>query len=192
MMAGPRILLIDNFDSFVFNLAQYLGEAGAVPVVIRNTAALEDIKQMEFQAIVISPGPGRPEGAGCCLGVIHECAERVPILGVCLGHQAIGEAFGGRIIRAEQVMHGKVSDIHHASQGVFTGLPNPFSATRYHSLVIDPSSLPADLEITAQTSDGVIMGVKHRHLSVEGVQFHPESILTTSGMTLIGNFLKHL
>ncbi|MBW3588107.1 MAG: aminodeoxychorismate/anthranilate synthase component II [Actinobacteria bacterium] len=187
-----KVALIDNFDSFVYNLAQYLGELGASPIVVRNDVSLEQLEEMNPAAIVISPGPGRPEDAGCSIPAIRHFTGRVPILGVCLGHQAIGSAFGGKIVRAEQLMHGKTSLIHHNSKGVLTGLPDPFEATRYHSLVIHPQSLPAELEVTAHTEDGVIMGVLHRDAQVEGVQFHPESVLTTEGKQLIKNFVTGL
>ncbi|HEX2148888.1 MAG TPA: aminodeoxychorismate/anthranilate synthase component II [Actinomycetota bacterium] len=186
-----RVLLIDNFDSFTFNLAQYLGSLGAEPVVVRNDASVEDLVSLATDAVVISPGPGHPRDAGCCVDAIHAFAgRRVPLLGVCLGHQAIGLAYGGDVVRAEALMHGKTSEIHHGSQGVFAGLDDPFTATRYHSLVIKPESLPECLEVTANTADGVIMGVRHRELPIEGVQFHPESIMTPAGMTLLGNFLE--
>lgn len=185
-----RVLLIDNFDSFVFNLAQYLGALGVEPVVVRNDAAVDDLVAVDPDAVVISPGPGHPEDAGCCVEAIHAFAGRVPLLGVCLGHQAIGLAFGGKVVRAESLMHGKTSQIFHESTGVFEGLPNPFTATRYHSLVIEPGSLPSVLEVTAHTADSVIMGVRHKALAVEGVQFHPESIMTPEGMGLLGNFVQ--
>jgi anthranilate synthase/aminodeoxychorismate synthase-like glutamine amidotransferase len=185
-----RVLLIDNFDSFVFNLAQYLGALGVEPMVIRNDASIESLEELQPDAIVISPGPGHPQEAGCCVEAIHTFAGRVPLLGVCLGHQAIGLAFGGKVVRAETLMHGKTSSIHHKSAGVFRGLKNPFIATRYHSLVIQPESLPSELEVTAETADGVIMGVRHRLHPVEGVQFHPESIMTPEGMGLLRNFLE--
>ena len=185
-----RVLLIDNFDSFTFNLAQYLGSLGAEPIVVRNDATVEDLVAIAADAVVISPGPGHPADAGCCVDAIHAfAAGRVPLLGVCLGHQAIGLAYGGDVVRAEALMHGKTSEIHHDSQGVFTGLENPFVATRYHSLVIKPETLPDTLEVTANTADGVIMGVRHREFPLEGVQFHPESIMTLAGMRLLGNFL---
>jgi para-aminobenzoate synthetase component 2 len=184
-----RVLLIDNFDSFVFNLAQYLGALGVDPIVVRNDASIESLEQLRPDAVVISPGPGHPRDAGCCVEAIHAFAGRVPLLGVCLGHQAIGLAFEGEVVRAERLMHGKTSEIHHNSTGVFAGLPSPFTATRYHSLVIRPESLPPDLEVTARTSDGVIMGVRHRTHPLEGVQFHPESIMTAPGMDLLRNFL---
>jgi len=185
-------VLIDNFDSFVFNLSQYLGELGAQCRVIRNDCTVQQIAQHGPQAIVISPGPGRPENAGCCLAVIEHFAGAVPILGVCLGHQAIGLAYGAKVVNAGQVMHGKTSAIHHDSSGVFSNLPNPFQATRYHSLVVEPDSVPDSLDVTARTHDGIIMGIKHRDHAVEGVQFHPESILTSPGMTLMNNFLTQI
>jgi anthranilate synthase component 2 len=185
-----RVLLIDNFDSFVFNLAQYLGALGAEPVVLRNDTPLDDLVDVDPDAVVISPGPGRPEDAGCCIQAIGAFGGRVPLLGVCLGHQAIGVAYGGRVVRADGVMHGKTSLVSHTSAGVFAGLPNPFLATRYHSLVIERGSLPEDLEVTATTTDGVIMGVRHVDAAVEGVQFHPESVMTAEGITLMHNFLK--
>lgn len=184
-----RILLIDNFDSFVFNLAQYLGELGAEPVVLRNDSTLQALTAVDPDAVVISPGPGHPQDAGCCVDAVRAFAGRVPVLGVCLGHQAIGLAFGGRVVRARELMHGKTSLIHHESQGVFSGLPNPFKATRYHSLVIEAESMPAELEVTARTADDVIMGVRHVDYQVQGVQFHPESIMTPHGRALLGNFL---
>lgn len=186
-----RVLLIDNFDSFTFNLAQYLGSLGAEPVVVRNNATVDDLVALNTDAVVISPGPGHPKDAGCCVDAIHAFAALgLPLLGVCLGHQAIGLAYGGDVVRAEALMHGKTSEIHHASQGVFAGLDDPFTATRYHSLVIKPETLPACLEVTARTADHVIMGVRHRELPMEGVQFHPESIMTPAGMTLLSNFLS--
>lgn len=186
-----RVLLIDNFDSFTFNLAQYLGSLGAEPVVVRNNATVDDLVALNTDAVVISPGPGHPKDAGCCVDAIHAFAALgLPLLGVCLGHQAIGLAYGGDVVRAEALMHGKTSEIHHASQGVFAGLDDPFTASRYHSLVIKPETLPACLEVTARTADHVIMGVRHRELPMEGVQFHPESIMTPAGMTLLSNFLS--
>jgi anthranilate synthase component 2 len=190
---GARILLIDNYDSFVYNLVQELGELGAEPVVHRNDAIdTAGIESAAPDAIVISPGPGRPESAGISMAVISTFAGRIPILGVCLGHQCIGEVFGGRTVSAPTLMHGKTSQIHHDDKGVFTGLPNPFVATRYHSLVIEPESVPDELEVTARTHDGVVMGFRHRSLAVEGVQFHPESVLTASGPALLANFLGQL
>jgi anthranilate synthase/aminodeoxychorismate synthase-like glutamine amidotransferase len=190
---GPRILLIDNYDSFVYNLVQELGELGAEPVVARNDALdAAGVEALAPDGIVVSPGPGRPESAGVSKEVIGAFAGRVPILGVCLGHQCIGEVFGGATVAAPTLMHGKTSEIHHDGSGVFAGLPNPFVATRYHSLVIAPDSVPDALHVTARTADGVVMGVRHRELAVEGVQFHPESVLTTSGPRLLGNFLEQL
>ena len=187
---AARILLIDNYDSFTYNLVQELGERGAEPVVYRNDAI--DIAGIRAQApdgVIISPGPGRPENSGISLEVVSELGGGIPVLGVCLGHQCIGQAFGGRVVAAPELMHGKTSAISHTGTGVFTGLPNPFEATRYHSLVLERSSLPDVLDVTAETADGVVMGVRHRHLPLEGVQFHPESILTTDGPRLLANFL---
>jgi anthranilate synthase component II len=190
---GARVLLIDNYDSFVYNLVQELGELGADPVVHRNDAIdLPGIVAAEPDGIVISPGPGRPESAGISMQVVAAFAGQVPILGVCLGHQCIGEVFGGRTVSAPTLMHGKTSEIHHDGTGVFAGLPSPFVATRYHSLVIEPDSVPDDLVVTARTREGVVMGFRHRGLAVEGVQFHPESILTTEGPRLLENFLNQL
>ncbi len=187
---ATRVLVIDNYDSFVYNLVQELGELGADPVVHRNDAIdVAGIRAAAPAAILISPGPGRPESAGISMDVIRELAGECPILGVCLGHQALGEVFGGEVVAAPTLMHGKTSGIHHRGVGVFTGLPDPFVATRYHSLVVERSTLPDLLEITAETSDGVIMGLRHRSLDVEGVQFHPESFLTPSGPSLLANFL---
>lgn len=187
---GARILVIDNYDSFVYNLVQELGELGADPVVHRNDAIdVAGIRAAAPDLILISPGPGRPEDAGVTPSVIGELAGVIPILGVCLGHQAIGQVFGGQIVQAPSLMHGKTSAIHHDGRGVFVGLPDPFTATRYHSLVVDPATVPDVLEVTARTSDGVIMGLRHRTLAVEGVQFHPESLLTPEGPTLLSNFL---
>jgi anthranilate synthase/aminodeoxychorismate synthase-like glutamine amidotransferase len=190
---GSRVVLIDNYDSFVYNLVQELGELGAEPVVFRNDAVdMDGIRAAEPNAVVISPGPGRPESAGISMEVISTFAGVIPILGVCLGHQCLGEVYGGKTVSAPTLMHGKTSEIHHDGTGVFAGLPDPFTATRYHSLVIDPQSVPDVLEVTASTSDGVVMGLRHRTLAVEGVQFHPESILTPCGPTLLGNFLGRL
>jgi anthranilate synthase/aminodeoxychorismate synthase-like glutamine amidotransferase len=187
---ATRVLVIDNYDSFVYNLVQELGELGADPVVRRNDAIdVAGIRAAAPDLILISPGPGRPEDAGVTPSVIGELAGVIPILGVCLGHQAIGQVFGGRIVQAPSLMHGKTSAIHHDGRGVFVGLPDPFTATRYHSLVVDPATVPDVLEVTARTSDGVIMGLRHRTLAVEGVQFHPESLLTPEGPTLLSNFL---
>jgi anthranilate synthase component 2 len=187
---GPRVLVIDNYDSFVYNLVQELGELGAEPVVHRNDAIdMDGIRAAAPDAILISPGPGRPDGAGISLAVIEQLGADYPILGVCLGHQSIGQAYGGEVVSAPTLMHGKTSAIHHTGVGVFAGLPEPFIATRYHSLVVEPATLPDVLEVTASTDDGVIMGFRHRNLPVEGVQFHPESVLTPSGPTLLANFL---
>ena len=185
------LLMIDNYDSFTYNLVQYFGELGEEVKVVRNDEIdLAGVAALKPDHIVISPGPCTPAEAGVSVPVIKEFAGKVPILGVCLGHQSIGQAFGGRIIHAKQVMHGKTSQIHHKDEGVFRGLPNPFQATRYHSLVIERETMPDCLEITAWTEDGEIMGVRHKTLAVEGVQFHPESILTEHGHDLLNNFLK--
>jgi anthranilate synthase/aminodeoxychorismate synthase-like glutamine amidotransferase len=187
---GTRILVIDNYDSFVYNLVQELGELGAEPEVHRNDAIdIEGIRAASPDAILISPGPGRPESAGVSMAVVAELAGEYPILGVCLGHQVIGQVYGGTVGPAPTLMHGKTSSVHHDGQGIFAGLPDPFVATRYHSLVVDPDSVPDLLEVTATTSEGVIMGLRHRTLAVEGVQFHPESILTEDGHELLANFL---
>jgi len=188
-----KVLLIDNYDSFTYNLAQYLGELGAAVEVERNDAlTLDAIETRAPDAIVISPGPCTPNEAGISMDVIAHFAGRVPILGVCLGHQCIGQVFGGKIVRAPRVMHGKTSKIFHDEKGLFAGVENPFVATRYHSLVIEPASLPAVLEVTAKTWEDEIMGVRHRSLgaALEGVQFHPESIMTTAGKQLLANFLR--
>jgi anthranilate synthase/aminodeoxychorismate synthase-like glutamine amidotransferase len=187
---GVRVLVIDNYDSFVYNLVQQLGELGADPIVHRNDAIdVAGIRAADPDAILISPGPGRPESAGVSVEAVTELAGEIPILGVCLGLQAIGQAYGGEIVSAPTLMHGKTSSVHHRGTGVFTGLPDPFVATRYHSLVVDPGSVPTSLEITATTGDGVIMGLRHSSLAVEGVQFHPESFLTPHGPSLLSNFL---
>ena len=187
---SARVLVVDNYDSFVYNLVQYLGELGAVPIVHRNDAiTVEQVEELAPDAILISPGPGRPEDAGISNQLIVRLAGRVPILGVCLGHQCIGQVFGADIVRAGEVMHGKTSFVHHGNRGVLAGLPDPFEATRYHSLVVDRATVPDVLEITAETADGTVMGLRHRQLAVEGVQFHPESILTTGGHDLIAAFL---
>ena len=185
------ILVIDNYDSFTYNLVQYLGELGANLEVVRNDqTTVEAIDKQAPERIVISPGPKTPSEAGICLEVISIFAGRIPILGVCLGHQAIGQAFGGEVIRAPHLMHGKTSDIHHDGRTIFEGLPDPFPATRYHSLIVARESLPACLEVSAHTSDGLIMGLRHKTMNVEGVQFHPESVLTNAGKQLLGNFLR--
>ncbi len=184
------LLMIDNYDSFTYNLVQYFGELGEAVEVFRNDEiTLERIKALNAQRIVISPGPCTPNEAGVSLSLLKEYGGQVPTLGVCLGHQSIGQAFGGKIVHAKQIMHGKTSPIYHHNMGVFQGLPNPFTATRYHSLVIERESLPDCLEITAWTEDGEIMGVRHKSLPIEGVQFHPESILSEHGHQLLRNFL---
>ena len=186
-----RVVVIDNYDSFVYNLVHYLGELGAEPEVHRNDAlTVDQIISSRPDAILLSPGPGRPEDAGILCDLIEPAARAgVPVFGVCLGHQAIGHVFGGRVVRAPELMHGKTSQVEHRDTGVFFGLPNPLTATRYHSLVIEPDTLPACLEVTATTADGMIMGVRHRDLPIEGVQFHPESILTEDGHRMLENFL---
>ncbi|MGE5097825.1 MAG: aminodeoxychorismate/anthranilate synthase component II [Betaproteobacteria bacterium] len=185
------LLMIDNYDSFTYNLVQYLGELGEDVKVVRNDEmSVDQIEALHPARIVISPGPCTPNEAGISLEVIKRFAGRVPILGVCLGHQAIGQAYGGHIVHAKTLMHGKVSLVHHTGRGVFAGLPSPYSATRYHSLAIERETCPPELEVTAWTDDGEIMGVRHRALPVEGVQFHPESILTEHGHELLRNFLS--
>jgi para-aminobenzoate synthetase component II len=185
------ILVIDNYDSFTFNLVQYLGEMGHELKVFRNDAiTLDKIESLAPKSIVISPGPGRPENSGIIIDVIKTFSGKIPILGVCLGHQAIGAAFGGDVVSAPTIMHGKTSDIFHDGRTIFGGLPSPFTATRYHSLVVSPETFPDCLEISARTKDGVIMGLRHREMVVEGVQFHPESILTDTGKKLLSNFVN--
>jgi len=186
-----QLLMIDNYDSFTYNLVQYLGELGARLDVVRNDVeSVDALLARAPQGLVISPGPGTPDSAGASVEAVGRFAERgIPVLGVCLGHQAIGEAYGGRIVRARSIMHGKTSSIHHDGKGVFAGLPQDFTATRYHSLVIEEDSRPEVLDVTARTPDGEIMGVRHRRDAVHGVQFHPESILTEVGHRLLGNFL---
>ena len=187
---GVRLLIVDNYDSFTYNLAQELGELGAEVEVLRNDAfTLDDLEADLPNGIVISPGPGEPSGAGISNDVIRAVAGRRPLLGVCLGHQCIGEVYGGRVVRAPQLVHGKTSPIYHRGEGVLADLPVPFEATRYHSLVVDRESVPTVLKVTAETSDGLIMGLRHRELDVEGVQFHPESVLTSAGMQLLGTFV---
>jgi para-aminobenzoate synthetase component 2 len=186
------ILLIDNYDSFTYNLYHYLGELGTTVEVFRNNKiSLDDIEVMRPEKIVISPGPCTPKEAGISCDVISRFAERIPILGVCLGHQCIGSAFGGEIVRAPSIMHGKLSEVSHDSQTIFRSIKNPFPAMRYHSLVINPEHLPAELSVSARTDDNVIMGVRHKRFPVEGVQFHPESILTDEGKRLLKNFLEY-
>ena len=188
---SPRVVVVDNYDSFVYNLVQYLGELGAEPIVYRNDAiTVDEVAALAPDAILVSPGPGRPEDAGISNELIRTLGPTTPTLGVCLGHQCIGEVFGGTVVRAPKIMHGKTSQVTHTDTGVFAGLPNPIEATRYHSLVVDRDSVPAaELEITAETEDGIVMGVRHRRHPIEGVQFHPESILTRSGHDLLRNFL---
>ena len=187
----PRVLVIDNYDSFVYNLVQYLGELGAEPVVHRHDAvSLDEMRALEPDAVLISPGPGRPADAGLSNEAIRAFGESgTPVLGVCLGLQCVGELYGGSVVRAPRVMHGKTSEIRHTGAGVFAGLPDPFTATRYHSLVVARETVPAVLEITAESEDGLVMGLRHRDFPIEGVQFHPESILTDRGHQLLANFL---
>ena len=185
------LLMIDNYDSFTYNLVQYFGELGETVKVVRNDEmTVAEIERLSPARIVLSPGPCTPNEAGISLALIDKFKGRVPLLGVCLGHQAIGQAFGGRVVHAKTLMHGKVSRIHHSGQGVFRDLPSPYEATRYHSLAIERASCPAELEVTAWTDDGEIMGVRHKSLPIEGVQFHPESILTQHGHALLRNFLS--
>ena len=190
----PRVLVIDSYDSFVYNLVQYLGELGADPIIHRNDAiTVDEAVAIGADGVLLSPGPGRPEDAGIiCDAIPVFAAKGTPVLGVCLGHQAIGHVYGAEVVRAPELMHGKTSEISHDGVGVFTGLPLPLTATRYHSLVLEESSVPECLEVTAQTADGMIMGVRHREFDVEGVQFHPESILTGAGHDLLKNFLNRL
>lgn len=192
-MTGPAVFIVDNYDSFTYNIAQELGELGAVVEVARHDAfTVEQLEQLAPDGIVISPGPGTPADAGLSNDVIRAFAGVTPLLGVCLGHQCIAEVYGGDIVRAPELVHGKTSLIHHDGQGVFEGLPQPFDATRYHSLVVDPATVPAELAVTARTDNGLIMGLRHSTLAVEGVQFHPESILTRAGMDLLANYLRML
>jgi anthranilate synthase component II len=192
-MSAPQVFVIDNYDSFTYNLVQELGELGAAVEVARNDEfAVSDLQRTPPDGIVISPGPGTPDDAGLSNAVVAQLGGGVPILGVCLGHQCIAEVFGGRVVRAPELLHGKTSQIHHEGAGVFAGLPSPFTATRYHSLVVDSDTMPAELEVTARTAGGLIMGLRHRAAAIEGVQFHPESILTSVGMDLLRNFLLRL
>ena len=192
-MSGARVLIIDNYDSFTYNLMQELAELGAEPTVVRNDAwTLDQVRGFAPEGIVISPGPGTPENptdVGISNDVIRELGPTVPLLGVCLGHQCIGYVFGGRIVRAPSLLHGKVSQIYHRGEGVLDGLPIPFEATRYHSLIVERGSLPHELKVTAETADELVMAVRHRTYPIEGVQFHPESVLTTEGMQMLKNFL---
>ena len=192
-MTQPFLVVVDNYDSFTYNLVQYLGDLGARIAVHRNdTLSVAEVAAMKPDGVVISPGPGHPGEAGITLDLLVELAPRVPTLGVCLGHQAIGQAYGGEVVRAPRIMHGKTSPIRHAGVGVFAGLPDPFTGTRYHSLIVRRETLPDCLEVTAWTDEGEIMGLRHRTLPIEGVQFHPESILTEDGRALLGNFLGRL
>jgi anthranilate synthase/aminodeoxychorismate synthase-like glutamine amidotransferase len=187
------ILVIDNYDSFTYNLVQYLGELGAEVEVFRNDAIdVPGIERRAPEAVLISPGPGTPDEAGVTLEVVKRLAGSMPLLGVCLGHQAIGQAFGGSVVRAPRLMHGRTSAIEHDGRGVFAGVPSPFRATRYHSLIVEQASLPPELEVTAWTAEGELMGLRHKHFAVEGVQFHPESFLTEHGHALLRNFLGQL
>lgn len=188
-----RVLVIDNYDSFVYNLVQYLGELNAEPLVKRHDAiTIDEVENISPDALLISPGPGNPKQAGISVDLIKWAAGKIPVLGICLGHQCIGEAWGGKIIHAPQVMHGKTSLISHNETGLFKDIKSPFKATRYHSLIVDPTSFPNELEITAKTDDGLIMGLRHRELEIHGLQFHPESVLTSHGHKLIENFLLRI
>ena len=188
---APQVLVIDNYDSFVYILVQYLGELGVEPLVFRHDKiSLDEAIDINPERILISPGPGTPDDSGISNSLIHDFKDICPILGVCLGLQCIGQVFGGNIIRSPEVMHGKTSEINHDGKGVFNDLPNPFRATRYHSLIVEAASLPDELEISAESNDGLIMGLRHSTYPIEGVQFHPESILTENGLALIQNFLK--
>jgi len=186
-----RILVLDNYDSFTYNLVQYLGELGAEPIVVRNDSmTIAELIALKPDALLLSPGPGRPENSGVLCEAITAFADVVPVLGVCLGHQAIGHVYGAKVVSAPELLHGKTSEVHHTGEGIFAGSPSPITATRYHSLIIERESLPTELVVTAQTQDGMIMGVRHRTLDVEGVQFHPESILTTLGHDLLKVFVE--
>ena len=187
--AAPRILVVDNYDSFVFNLVQYLAQLGAECHVVRNDEIAPEAARA-YDGVLLSPGPGIPERAGVCVPLIHECAGTVPILGVCLGHQAVAVAFGGVVERAPELLHGKTSEVQHEGSGVFAGLPSPFTATRYHSLAVREDSLGAELEVTGRAASGVVMGLRHRDLPVEGVQFHPESVLTEHGHEMLATWLR--
>ena len=187
------ILLIDNYDSFVYNLAQFLGELGAKILVKRNDKiGIKEINKLKPSSIIISPGPGTPKETGICPTIVSHFAGKIPILGVCLGHQTVGMVFGGKIIRSNRVVHGKASKIYHKGETIFSGIENPFYATRYHSLIVERRSLPDCLKLTAWTKDGIIMGIRHKRFNVEGIQFHPESILTKKGKDILSNFLKRL
>ena len=189
----PTVVVVDNYDSFTYNLVQYVASLGAnCEVRLNDRTTVPELEALAPQGILLSPGPGTPDDAGVTLDVIRELAAKVPVFGVCLGHQSIGQAFGGKVIRAPRLMHGKTSPIEHDGKGIFRGLPSPFLATRYHSLIVEESSLPACLEVSARTKEGEIMALRHRSLAVEGVQFHPESILTEHGLAMIENWLKSL
>ncbi len=188
---GVKVLVVDNYDSFVYNLVQYLGQLGAEPVVHRNDAiGVAEVAQLAPAGILISPGPGRPEQAGISLDVVANFAGKVPVLGVCLGHQAIACAFGAQVVRAPQLLHGKTSTVSHDGRGIFQGLPQPLTATRYHSLVVERGSLGPELEVTAWAEDGTVMGLRHKHWPLDGVQFHPEAVLTQAGHQLLANWLS--
>lgn len=184
----PRILVVDNYDSFVFNLVQYLAQLGAEVTVRRNDDVLP-AEALTYDGVLLSPGPGTPEQAGVCLAMVRECAGKVPLFGVCLGHQAIAVAYGAVVSRAPELLHGKTSLVHHSGKGVLAGLPDPFTATRYHSLAVERDTVPAELEITGDTDTGIVMALRHRELAVEGVQFHPESVLTEGGHRMLANWL---
>jgi len=184
----PRILVVDNYDSFVFNLVQYLAQLGAEVTVRRNDDVLP-ADALTYDGVLLSPGPGTPEQAGVCLAMVRECAGKVPLFGVCLGHQAIAVAYGAVVSRAPELLHGKTSLVHHSGKGVLAGLPDPFTATRYHSLAVERDTVPAELEITGDTDTGIVMALRHRELAVEGVQFHPESVLTEGGHRMLANWL---
>ena len=183
-----RVLVVDNYDSFVFNLVQYLAQLGA-EVVVRRNDEVTPAQALDFDGVLLSPGPGTPEDAGVCMDIVRDCAGSVPIFGVCLGHQAIAAAYGAVVSRAPELLHGKTSEVFHSGDGVLAGLPSPFTATRYHSLAVDPTTVPDVLEVTGHTSGGVIMALRHRDLAVEGVQFHPESVLTEGGHAMLANWL---
>ena len=182
------VLVVDNYDSFVFNLVQYLGQLGAECTVRRNDE-VAPAEALTFDGVLLSPGPGTPERAGACIDIVQACAGTVPVLGVCLGHQAIAAAYGGIVEQAPELLHGKTSEVHHKDAGVLAGLPDPFTATRYHSLAVLPETLPAEIEVTGQTDSGIVMAMRHRELPIEGVQFHPESVLTEGGHTMLANWL---
>jgi para-aminobenzoate synthetase component 2 len=190
-LPAARVLVVDNYDSFVFNLVQYLAQLGAEPVVRRNDAVRPE-EALDYDGVLLSPGPGTPEEAGVCVDLVRVAAGRVPVLGVCLGHQAIAVAYGASVTRAPELLHGKTSLVHHDGSGVLAGLPDPFTATRYHSLAVDPATVPAELEVTGRTVSGVVMAMRHRSLDLEGVQFHPESVLTEGGHRMVANWLVRL